>query len=417
MTKKIRYFYHITAPYRKAIVPLLFFLLLGSSLVSANISLGSSVVASYHNDSKIPYMLKRIMNSSSFSPSPSLPNPTSQHLMALNNDLNVKEKDKFGIDMLYPTKKGGQEWFINMGNPTLGGRFNPQDKITKNADGSWKMMSDKVRMYVYTSNGYNPNQITSYSGQSKVATRGFMGSPQDWRDVEITGYVKLNSFTQNDNFVWYSRGGRHSDSDHCQGSAYKGNLFYLGETQFSKEQWHVSFAKSPTIVATDPVKGKWIGFKFVMYNFADANGKTAVKLENWIDKDADGTNWLKVYEGADAGKWGRSGSDCKVNPDQIISWGGPIASYRWDFAPNVDFKDLSVREINETSGVTQGVTYFTGTSSSSHVQNFGSSNTPSGLKSSLVDQNNTLPLSLGGPGTSGGRHSGNYNKDLNDVAM
>ena len=180
-----------------------------------------------------------------------------------------------------------------MVNPTSDGRFNPQDQITRNSDGSWKMRSDQVRMQVYTSNGYNPNQITSDSGQSKVATRGFMGSSKDWRDVEITGYVKLNQFSENDNFVWYARGGRHTDSDHCQGSAYKGNLFYHGETQFSKEQWHVSYAKSPTIAATSPLSGKWIGFKFVVYNFVTNDGKPAVKLENWIDANADGKNWAE----------------------------------------------------------------------------------------------------------------------------
>jgi hypothetical protein len=119
--------------------------------------------------------------------------------------------DRFGVEMLYPTKAAGQEWYLDMVNPTSDGRFNPQDQITRNSDGSWKMRSDQVRMQVYTSNGYNSNQITSDSGQSKVATRGFMGSLKDWRDVEITGYVKLNQFSENDNFVWYARGGRHTD--------------------------------------------------------------------------------------------------------------------------------------------------------------------------------------------------------------
>ena len=195
--------------------------------------------------------------------------------------------------MLYPTKAAGQEWHMDMVNPTSDGRFNPQDQITRNPDGSWKMKSDQVRMSVYTSNGYKPHQVTSDSGQSVVAARGFMGSPNDWRDVEITGFVKLNQFTENDNFVWYARGGKHTDSDHCQGSAYKGNLFYHGETQFSKEQWHVSYAKSPTIKATNPLSGKWIGFKFVVYNFVTDTGKPAVKLENWIDANADGKNWVK----------------------------------------------------------------------------------------------------------------------------
>jgi len=281
--------------------------------------------------------------------------------------------DRFGVEMLYPTKAAGQEWYMNMVNPTSDGRFNPQDQITRNPDGSWKMKSDKVRMYVYTSNGYNTHQLTSDSGQSKVAARGFMGSPVDWRDVEITGYVKLNEFTENDNFVWYTRGGKHTDSDQCQGSGYKGNLFYHGETQFSKEQWHVSYAKSPTITATSPLEGKWIGFKFVMFNFVNNDGKPAVKLENWINTNADGKNWVKVYEGGDSGKWGRSGAECQVRADQILTWGGPIAAFRWDFAQDVDFRDLSVREITGENVTIQGIHYFTGTSTSSNVPNFGNS--------------------------------------------
>ena len=321
--------------------------------------------------------------------------------------------DKFGIQMVYPTKPGGQEWYLNMANPTADGRFNPQDRITKNPDGSWKMRSDKVRMYVYTSNGYNPNQVTSESGLSKVAMRGFMGTPADWKDVEITGYVKLNEFTENDNFVWFSRGGKHTDSDHCQGSAYKGNLFYHGETQFSKEQWHVSYAKSPTVAATSPLEGKWIGFKFVMYNFVTSDGKPAVKLENWIDANADGKNWAKVYEGGDSGKWGRSGAECQVNADQILTWGGPIAAFRWDFAKDVDFRNLSVREITGKN-VTGAIHYFTGTSTSSNVPKFGNSITYSAgthgeniplseafrnkiLPTNLVNNNRSLALDISPP--------------------
>ncbi len=291
-----------------------------------------------------------------------------------NSSLLPATVDRFGVEMLYPTKAAGQEWYLDMVNPTSDGRFNPQDQITRNSDGSWKMRSDQVRMQVYTSNGYNSNQITSDSGLSKVATRGFMGSLKDWRDVEITGYVKLNQFSENDNFVWYTRGGRHTDSDHCQGSSYKGNLFYNGETQFSKEQWHVSYAKSPTIAATSPLSGKWIGFKFVVYNFVTNDGKPAVKLENWIDANADGKNWEKVYEGGDSGKWGRSGAECQVKADQIITWGGPIATFRWDFARDVDFRNLSVREITGDNVTSQGIHYFTGSSTSSNVPKFGHSN-------------------------------------------
>ena len=36
---------------------------------------------------------------------------------------------------------------------------------------------------------------------------------------------------------------------------------------------------------------------------------------------------------------------CGGRPDQIISWGGPLAAFRWDNADDVDIKDFSVREI------------------------------------------------------------------------
>ena len=43
-----------------------------------------------------------------------------------------------------------------------------------------------------------------------------------------------------DNYAWYNRGGRHTDSVPCEGTGYKGDLYYSGKTRFAKEQWHVS---------------------------------------------------------------------------------------------------------------------------------------------------------------------------------
>lgn len=79
-------------------------------------------------------------------------------------------------------------------------------------------------------------------------------------------------------------------------------------------------------------------------------------MENWIDDDDaddDGggsnlgqSNWKKVYEYIDNGDWGKEGKECSGKKDQIITWGGPIATFRWDGATDVDFKFLSVREID-----------------------------------------------------------------------
>lgn len=43
--------------------------------------------------------------------------------------------------------------------------------------------------------------------------------------------------------------------------------------------------------------------------------------------------------------WGGQGTQCGGDPDQIITWGGPVATFRWDSATDVDIKNFSVREI------------------------------------------------------------------------
>lgn len=76
--------------------------------------------------------------------------------------------------------------------------------------------------------------------------------------------------------------------------------------------------------------------------------KTAVKMEIWVDTNGNG-NWVKVNEFVDSGGWGNAGAECGDSPDQIITWGGPIVTYRWDNSPDVDIKDFSVREIQATN--------------------------------------------------------------------
>jgi hypothetical protein len=253
--------------------------------------------------------------------------------------------DEFGIKKIYSTKSEGEQWYMDMNNPTADKRFNPQNTISKNSDGSWKMKSSKVRMGVYTSSGYSSDKIPTLD-HSKIASKGYMLAANDWKNVEMTMYAKVNSAGSDDNFAPYTRGGRHTGGgapEGCEGSAYKGDLFFSGRVRFAKEQWHVSYVFTDYKSGTSSIKGKWVGFKFMMYNFVD-NGKTVVKMELWLDKNNDGT-FVKVDENVDRGGWGNEGRECNGAPDQIITWGGPIATFRWDTATDVDFKNLSVREI------------------------------------------------------------------------
>ncbi|HYO58810.1 discoidin domain-containing protein [Archangium sp.] len=254
--------------------------------------------------------------------------------------------DVFGVKMIYPTKEGGETWFLQE-EALKDTRFDPRDTITRNADGSWKMKSTQVRMHVLTSSGYDSEKIPTYD-RDVLASRGYMQAANDWKNVEMTGFVKVNAASDmSDNFAWYARGGRHTDSLACEGSSYKGSLHYDGRVRWQKESWHVSYDQTAYEPGTSSLMGRWVGFKSIMKN-TTYNGKPAVKLELWLNESADKVTWTKVYDITDYGQMGGDASHCGGAEDAMpITWGGPLATFRWDSASDVDFKWLSVREIAE----------------------------------------------------------------------
>jgi hypothetical protein len=258
-----------------------------------------------------------------------------------------RELDKFGIKKLYPSKSAGEEWYINMNNILSDNRIKfccGTPGVTKNSDGSWKITNTKVRYAVYPSTGIDRSKINTQN-HSVWDERGYIQAPNDWKNVEMTGYVKVNAYNTNNNFAWYSRGADHRNSFPCLGSSMKSDLYYEGQTRYAKQQWHVSYAKIPKVQSTDSLNGKWVGFKYMLFNF-EQNGKTVLKMKSWLDKNNNGT-WVKVNENVDSGGWMSDKGDtrCGGDPDQIITWGGPGATFRWDDATDVDIKYLSVREI------------------------------------------------------------------------
>jgi hypothetical protein len=177
-----------------------------------------------------------------------------------------------------------------------------------------------------------------------------MQSPNDWKNVEMTGYIKLITSDFDDQFNWYNRGGHHTNEAPCEGAAYKSDVMYYfsGQTRFNKEQWHTGgYAfTSPKTVSSSSIQCKWVGLKYIVYNFQQQqqNGKTAVRLQSWFDANNDG-KWVKINDFVDSGGWGSQGEYCGGASDEIITWGGPITTFRWDDATDVDFKNCSVREI------------------------------------------------------------------------
>jgi len=264
-----------------------------------------------------------------------------------------KTVDKFGITRIYPTEHNGREWYVNMDDPSSDGIFNTTSKLTRQIDGSWRVNAQglpgdregAVRLQVFTPPG-----------------------EQEWKNVEITGYVKVVRTAGHDSdkksdlediLQWYARGGKHSSNSPCEGTSLKGRIHLNGTVSWAKEIWHdggYTFEKAG-VQATSPLvmkkssggryhDGRWFGYKVVMYNI---DHDKAVKMETYLDENAD-NNWRKVTELVDNGDWYSYDPhfydvNCGRPPNYIVTNGGPIAAFRSDDII-WDFKDLSIREIS-----------------------------------------------------------------------
>jgi len=263
--------------------------------------------------------------------------------------------DIFGVSKIYPTETNGNTWYMDMSNPTSDPRFDPKTSITQNSDGSWKMTNNKVRMNVFSTDEttFENTSIPTFS-RTQLANKGYMQLPSDWKNIEITGYVKLNS-GNSDDFTWYGRGGKHNDSNGgCEGSSYKANLSFYGNTRFSKENYHVNYDFSNEQSSTSSLFGKWTGFKYVMYNEPGVNFAEQVHQEIWIDVN-ESDNWVKVDSFVDDG-FGSGANHCgpAIADNMPMTWGGPIVTFRADNTSDFDFKYLSVREIQDTANPLPG---------------------------------------------------------------
>jgi hypothetical protein len=252
---------------------------------------------------------------------------------------SLTKLDKFGIKEIYPTKSGGREWFIDMNRPTEDPWFNVGSNITKQIDGSWQI------------NGRLDNG--TYVGEVRMEVGRLQGS-EEWKNVEMTGYAKIvPSNTPNDSLVWSIRGGRHNSTVPCEGTALKGGIDVNGTVSWVKEIWHTGgyTNKRAEKQVTEPIIGRWIGWKVVVYNM---NNDTSVKMESYLDNRAN-NHWLKVTDLVDNGGWYANEPDllfytanCGKAKDHIIINGGPLAIFRSDNM-TWNFRDLSVREIQPPS--------------------------------------------------------------------
>jgi len=259
-------------------------------------------------------------------------------------------------NIIYPTKLQADEWFMDPITLTKDERFDPNAKLTQNSDGSWSVDSrGQTRLNVWTRGSGNFRQnggIDTYN-HSVIEARGYWYKPSDWKNVEMTGYFKLNEYVE-DEYSTYSRSIWHNKIHNgCGGSDYKLKLHFDGSVSLDKEEWHVLYTDQPKpswmlehkiVDGLGNLTNRWIGLKNIVYN-TDQNGTFYPTMEMWIDETNNGT-WKKVHEYTDRGAWGFAMDRCGGAPDQLITWGSPVATFKWDDTADVDFRNLSVREID-----------------------------------------------------------------------
>jgi hypothetical protein len=278
------------------------------------------------------------------------------------------DRDKWGIQKTYPDAQGDsfQVWYIDQdGDPTKDKRF-----------GNWKnanlrRMQDGSGACWYVDGKDQRGQVRleglSESGNKK------------WLDAEATIYVfyiddsKEFSVTPYA-YTLYLRGGKHTSKDPCLGACYKAMVRKDRRVSIVKEVEHPQYtSKRVGKQITNEVKGSWIGFKLIVYNFQEGTDlNTYVKIEVWIDENCTDqqqnlvirNKWYKAAETIDRGGWAAKemtqASDCpamdrdsttpnKRQPDEILNLPGGtddynIGCFRTD-GVMVKFKNFSIRAI------------------------------------------------------------------------
>ena len=261
-----------------------------------------------------------------------------------------------GIKMLYPPTLGGENWFFDPDNVNTDRRFVPGVVLDGDRDNGFTAMSTIANLWVKTSSGFSVGAVANDVDHGELSSQGYMFQQNDWKDVEMTAYVKFVSGDQTLAISMQCRGANETGVHNCASTKYLTEIGYDGRQRFGKKQWNVSQINKDWTDLSVLKDGKdtfgqgWFGIKFIMYNIGIGNDNTAgnygVRLETWIDYN-NNNEWVKVADTVDSGGWGNT-DDCGLNvsPDQIISWGGPLAVFNFYNLGEIRFKLLSVRSIS-----------------------------------------------------------------------
>lgn len=176
-------------------------------------------------------------------------------------------------------------------------------------------------------------------------------------------------------------GGRHtSPQPYCEGCGYILRIYWAGDTQLLKEQWHnnkvpLPYGQENVQTDLDPIgspeishditedgivrnhitgiRNAWTLMKITRHNVKNTDGQTGVHLQAFMNQSGDKKTWVRFYSMIDYGGWGADGEECNGTPDQVLKWGFPMVRIDWENATRVDWFGLHIREIQPTQPPTE----------------------------------------------------------------
>lgn len=260
------------------------------------------------------------------------------------------------VKMINPGSIGGEFWYLST-EPTTDPRFNSPVRLEGNYTDGFTCPIDPALITIETSVGYDLGSVNKSINHAFLASVGYMYRSNDWRDIEWTGYFDCRQVTDiNARIQFFARSAElNEEKSWCPGTFYMGELAMDGRFRWVKGQYYLSAENKDWIEATDVglstdlttrITG-WFGLKIVMSNIDIGDGKQGVKLRLYVDaNNSNGWSLVGNADFIDNGNWGRDGEFCKGKADQIITWGGPLASLRLERGTQIIFNKLSVREVD-----------------------------------------------------------------------